>query len=221
MNYLKPIWYSPIMGLGTSIMTSVTETAAVVIEDYMFESLVAYELTPKVTGTVSDFHDTWDLDGTDYMPEALPDDEGYWDIMPELVTNGQFDANTNNWGNALINTNPTLSWNSGKARISNTTGSNYNTGLNTTNDPLSGISGQVKVTGNIQIISGSTGGSWTINEPYGTSSTFTLGSGGDFSVIMTADGTSNDIAIYVYASNIVFEIDNISVTEFAIRPLDV
>ena len=73
-----PILYSPMMGLmlGEGIMS---ESTAVVIEDYFFDSLVANELTPLATGTVSDFHDTYDLDGTDYMPEVSPDDEGYWD----------------------------------------------------------------------------------------------------------------------------------------------
>ena len=64
------------MGLGDDIFSN---SVAVVIEDYMFDSSVAGELTPLATGTVSDFHDTWDLDGTDYTPEASPDDEGYWD----------------------------------------------------------------------------------------------------------------------------------------------
>ena len=54
----------------------------VVIEDYFFELASAGNLTPLDSGTVSDFHDTWDLDGTDYMPqtEATVSDEGYWDV---------------------------------------------------------------------------------------------------------------------------------------------
>tara|TARA_R110002074_G_scaffold385296_1_gene566348 strand:+ start:417 stop:665 length:249 start_codon:yes stop_codon:yes gene_type:complete len=69
---------APIMGnmLGEDIMAVSTP---VVIEDYMFDSLTVGELTPIATGGVSDFHDTWDLDGTDYTPEVSPDDEGYWD----------------------------------------------------------------------------------------------------------------------------------------------
>ena len=74
-----PILYSPMMGLslGSDIMAP---SVPVVIEDYMFESTIANELTPLATGTVSDFHDTFDLDGTDFTPEASPDDEGYWDV---------------------------------------------------------------------------------------------------------------------------------------------
>ena len=70
---------APIMGMGLGEDLFVNNVP-VVIEDYFFDSLVAGELTPIATGGVSDFHDTWDLDGTDYTPEASPDDEGYWDV---------------------------------------------------------------------------------------------------------------------------------------------
>tara|TARA_R110000737_G_C14374919_1_gene449478 strand:- start:38 stop:286 length:249 start_codon:yes stop_codon:yes gene_type:complete len=69
---------APIMGLGLGD-DFMSATTAVVIEDYFFDSLTAGELTPIETGGVSDFHDTWDLDGTNYIPEVSPDDEGYWD----------------------------------------------------------------------------------------------------------------------------------------------
>jgi len=75
---MAPILYSPMMGMGSGLAIF-TENQATVIEDYMFSASVAGEITPLATGTVSDFHDTWDLDGTDYTPEASPDDEGYWD----------------------------------------------------------------------------------------------------------------------------------------------
>ena len=62
----------------------------VVIDDYMWEvhtTAGAGYLTPLARGTVSDFHDTWDLisisDGlVDYQPQttATVGDEGYWDI---------------------------------------------------------------------------------------------------------------------------------------------
>jgi hypothetical protein len=97
-----PILYSPMMGLGASLDVF-AETPAVVIEDFMFESTTAYEITPLASGTVSDFHDTWDLDGTDFTPEALPDDEGYWDNNEtDLVTNGDFSSGTGWSGSASI-----------------------------------------------------------------------------------------------------------------------
>ena len=63
--------------------------AAVVIEDYMWEihtTAGAGYLTPLALGTVSDFHDTWDLitisTAGHYQPQttATISDEGYWDI---------------------------------------------------------------------------------------------------------------------------------------------
>ena len=72
------------LGLGLSTMGGAVghDTAAVVIEDYMWELASAGNLTPLASGTVSDFHDTWDLDGTDYMPQLTTSvgDEGYWDL---------------------------------------------------------------------------------------------------------------------------------------------
>jgi len=96
----------PKMGIGTSVSTAVSERTAVIIEDYMFDASTAGELKPEESP--SDFHDTWDLDGTDFTPEASPDDEGYWDdfenivlngdyeeLGSELVTNGGFDVDAN------------------------------------------------------------------------------------------------------------------------------
>jgi len=96
----------PKMGIGTSVSTAVSERTAVVIEDYMFDASTAGELKPEESP--KDFHDTWDLDGTDFTPEVSPDDEGYWDdfenivlngnyeeLGSELVTNGSFDTDSN------------------------------------------------------------------------------------------------------------------------------
>tara|TARA_R100000152_G_C6769527_1_gene195391 strand:- start:557 stop:820 length:264 start_codon:yes stop_codon:yes gene_type:complete len=71
------------LGLGLSMdYYGSSGSAAVVIEDYMWESPTPGQITPLATGTVSDFHDTWDLDGTNYMPAAVADvtDEGYWGV---------------------------------------------------------------------------------------------------------------------------------------------
>ena len=71
------------LGLGLSI-TGASEgdsSVAVVIEDYFWE-VGEGELMPLKAGTVSDFHDTWQLDGTDYMPRTTTTvgDEGYWEL---------------------------------------------------------------------------------------------------------------------------------------------
>ena len=73
------------LGLGIGISGGTWgggDTAAAVIEDYMWELASAGNLQPLASGTVSDFHDTWDLDSNDYMPqtEATVGAEGYWDL---------------------------------------------------------------------------------------------------------------------------------------------
>ena len=70
------------LGVGLIYQGNVSDTPAVVIEDYMWELASAGNLTPLAKGTVSDFHDTWDLDSGNYMPqtEATVSDEGYWDL---------------------------------------------------------------------------------------------------------------------------------------------
>ena len=70
------------LGLGLSTMGDVVggDAAAAVSEDYMWELDGAGALKP--IPTTYDFHDTWDLDGTDYTLQAVGDigDEGYWDL---------------------------------------------------------------------------------------------------------------------------------------------
>ena len=69
------------LGLSTTLAEALGGGAtAVVIEDYMWELDGAGALKP--IPTTYDFHDTWDLDGTDYTLQAVGDigDEGYWDL---------------------------------------------------------------------------------------------------------------------------------------------
>ena len=73
------------LGLGASITQlqgGSGTTTVLVIQDYMWALASAGNVTPLAAGTVSDFHDTWDLDGTDYMPQttASVGAEGYWDL---------------------------------------------------------------------------------------------------------------------------------------------
>ena len=66
------------IGLGLGAVTWGDNIAA--IEDYYWET---GSLIPLASGTVSaNNHDTWDLDGTNYMPKESTDvsDEGYWEL---------------------------------------------------------------------------------------------------------------------------------------------
>tara|TARA_R110002110_G_scaffold92291_3_gene240624 strand:+ start:111 stop:368 length:258 start_codon:yes stop_codon:yes gene_type:complete len=60
-------------------------TTAIIIDDLMWELASAGNLTPLASGVAAvDRNDIWDLDGTNYMPEASPvvfeNIEGYWEI---------------------------------------------------------------------------------------------------------------------------------------------
>jgi hypothetical protein len=78
------------LGLGVGMGAPTWgDNIAVVIEDYFWKGYSnggeAGELTPLAKGTVSDFHDVWDLDGdNNFMPLASGTirDEGYWS-MPD------------------------------------------------------------------------------------------------------------------------------------------
>ena len=198
------------LGLGDDIMSN---SVPVVIEDYFFDSLVAGELTPIATGGVSDFHDSWDLDGTDYTPEVAPDDEGYWDDFSNIVTNGGFDTDAN--------------WTKGTGwTISG--GTAICDGSQSGNTTLVQQQGILGVTLDIQVgnayeliftLTRSAGGI-TNTEVGGTTEGTTISSSGTHSKIITASST-NDRITFTATPDFIGSIDNVSVTEYAITPLDV
>ena len=70
------------MSLGLGIKNGLFgESAAVIVDDYFWEIAATGSLTPLATG-VTDFNETWDLDGTDYMPHTTTTvlAEGYWEL---------------------------------------------------------------------------------------------------------------------------------------------
>ena len=191
------------MGLGASLSTAVSERTAVVIEDYLFSAATAGEITPLADGTVSDFHDTFDLDSGDYMPEASPDDEGYWDDFSNVVTNSNLDADSD-WSKA---TGWTIS--SGKAHVdtTSTVGLTQTITLGVGNVYFVEFTISNYIAGTLQIqFGGDVIGSGNAN--------------GTFSFYKTSAATS--VTLYCYAiGTSEFSIDNVSVTEYAITPLDV
>ena len=199
-----PILYSPMMGLGASLDVF-AETPAVVIEDFMFESTTAYEITPLASGTVSDFHDAWDLDGTDFTPEASPDDEGYWDDFSNIVTNGTFDADSD-WSKG---TGWTISDGKAHADVSSTAA------LSQTLSTGAGNTYEITVT-----ISNLTAG--MLQPQFGgtLSSPAQISSNGTHTVLITATSSSSGLLLYAINTS-AFSIDNIIIKEYAIQPLDV
>ena len=194
---------APMMGLGSSIATAVSERTAVVIEDYMFDASIAGELTPEVSP--SDFHDTWDLDGTDFTPEASPDDEGYWDDFSDIVTNGTFDADAN-WTKG---TGWTISGGTASCDGSQSSQSNF---FQSSVVPIN-TTYEVKFTATISA------GGVTLAIGGSNAQTITTSSG---TYTFISQATSGDAHLYFSAnSTFVGSIDNVSVTEYAITPLDV
>ena len=131
----------------------------------------------------------------------------------ELITNGTFDSDISGWGKSNISNTPDVTYNNGKARIAySSSGNTINIGINTTNNPFNGLSGIVKVTGNIQIISGSIS-SGAFFQVYETNTannvSVTPDSNGDFTAYIKV-GTNNQLGIYVSADVCTFEVDNIS-----------
>jgi len=185
------------MGMGSGLAVF-TENQAVVIEDYMFDASTPGELKPEASP--KDFHDTWDLDGTDFTPEASPDDEGYWDDMPELVTNGTFDTDAN-WTKG---TNWSIE--DGKAVGTSTTKS-----IKQLNTLTVGNTYELTFT-----ISDYSQGSLKSN--IGGVDGTTRSGNGTFTEIATA---TNAHFYLDGVSAFTGKIDNVSVSEYAITPLDV
>ena len=92
------------MALGLGISSAITGggTTAVVIEDYLWSSVTAGEITPRFAtmnaANVVDNNDAWDITGADLMPAIdsnpnyFSDDEGYWVVTEAsnaVMTDGE------------------------------------------------------------------------------------------------------------------------------------
>ena len=189
------------MGMGTSVSTAVSERTAVIIEDYMFDATVAGELTPEESP--SDFHDTWDLDGTDFTPEASPDDEGYWDDFSNIVTNGGFDTDSN-WSKGA---GWTIS--GGKASNDGSTGNLTQSGILIVGEQYEiTVTVSDYVSGSVQVTAGA--------QFHGSSSI--LSANGTYTLIQTCSPTTS---LFLVSSSFNGKIDNVTVREYAIQPQDV
>ena len=196
----------PGLGLGLAGLTDAigADGTMAVIVDYFWE-LVDGNLQPLAKGTVSDFNDTWDIDSdNDYMPEALPNNEGYWDDFSTVVTNGELDADSD-WTKG---TGWTIS--GGSANSDGTESVSYFR-QNSIVDLTS--------TYNIQFtVSKSTSG--TLNLLKGNGSTqVDVTSDGTYNYYTTWDGSTGDIVFQ--SLNFIGSINNISVKEYALTSLDV
>mgnify|MGYP003627811334 FL=1 len=168
------------------------------------EYIVTTTEARTATTTLVDNSKTWDFDSNDIMPEADPDGEGSWETLPNLVTNGTYDTDSN-WSKG---TGWTIS--GGKASSDGTEGVSYLR-----------QNGIVDLTSTYEIkftVSNSSSG--TLNLLKGNASTqVNVTSNGNYTFYTTWDGSSGDIVFQ--SLNFVGSVDNVSVTEYAITPLDV
>tara|TARA_S200002703_G_scaffold159632_2_gene173832 strand:- start:2408 stop:3550 length:1143 start_codon:yes stop_codon:yes gene_type:complete len=123
-------------------------------------------------------------------------------------SNGTFDTNVSGWSRMDYGT---ISWSSGQARLTYS-GANNNTGILqsvTKREAASWL-----VSGDISVVSGGlASGNFNLRHRYGTVASSGLTTTGSFSgVEVTMDGATGDLALYGYASNIVFDTDNMVAT---------
>ena len=213
-----PILYSPMMGmgLGDDIFAA---SVAVVIEDYMFESTTANELTPLATGTASDFNDAYDLDGTDYMPEVSPGDEGYWDDFPEMITYGDFEGGTTGWTKGATASATQEIVGGALKMYSGTSGDNSNIMSETaTSHGYLGRVYRLNITSS-NFVSSDTG-YIRLDGIYSAADIISFEAGIQ-SVYFTAYRNFSKIQFFASGHSDYYTIDNVSLVEYAITPLDV
>jgi len=206
---------APMMGMGSSLSTAVTERTAVVIEDYMFDSSTAGELTPEESP--SDFNDAWDLDGTDFTPELSPDDEGYWDDFSELIANGSFDDATG-WTKSSTSS-ATQEIVAGALRMyTGTSGDNSNSMYTTSASGSEGSVYRLNITASNYV--NGTYGYIRLDGVYDASNVISFEAGTQ-SVYFTAYRDFTSIQFFAGSHSAYYTIDDVSLVEYAITPLDV
>ena len=204
----------PRMGIGMPLVATATEAAVLTIDDFVWDIVSSSNLNPLDTsGTLNDTSNIWDYDGTNIMPEADPDSEGVWERGPNLVTNHDFAVDAN--------------WTKGTGwSISGGTASCD--GSQSANSTLVQQQGVLGVTLDIQVgnayeliftLTRSAGGI-TNTEVGGTTEGTTISSSGTHSKIITASST-NDRITFTATPDFVGSIDNVTLKEYAITPLDV
>ena len=158
-----------------------------------------------VATALNDTHNAWDYDSADLMLEEDPDSEGVWERPSNIVVNHDFAVDAN-WNKG---TGWTIS--GGKAIFS---GSNF------ANLQLSSSVLTVGDTYELNLTAEVTNGSFKVQHP-NSSDLITESSSGVYNVVFIATGSTFTIARATVGSQNDFTIDNITIKEYAITPLDV
>ena len=157
----------------------------------------------EIVTTLNDTSDVWDFDGADLTPEVDPDSEGVWERPSNIVVNHDFAVDAN-WTKGTG-----WSISDGKAVAVAPNSSGFN--LSQSNILTSGETYEITFT-----VSERTAGSvrFRANSVNGT----TRSTNGTFTEIITVAGTT---FILQALNSFVGKIDNVTVEEYAITPLDV
>ena len=196
----------PRLGTGMPLSASLAQEAVLTIEDFVWEIVSSGNITPLDTsGSLSDTSKVWDYDGTDIMIEAGPEDEGLWEDGGNLVTNHDF-AVDSGWSKG---TGWTISGGTASCDGSQSSQSNF---FQSSVVPIN-TTYEVKFTATISA------GGVTLAIGGSNAQTITTSSG---TYTFISQATSGDAHLYFSAnSTFVGSIDNVSVTEYAIKPLNV
>ena len=204
-----------------TVNVAVADTVLIYIWGQQFEAdaevtgyIVTTTAARTATTTLTDFSKTWDFDGNDIMPEADPGAEGTWETGGELITNGTFDTDAN-WtkSNTTISGGVAVFATSGSAKYIRQdsvveTGNSYVIKLTV-----------VRTSGTLQILFGTGGNSVSGVSEITASGTYTF-----TTTPLTSTQASSGRFWAGYTSsgdNFIGTVDNVSVTEYAIQPLDV
>ena len=198
-----------------SVQVAVGGTVLMHVWGQQFEQDItanAYIPTAASTNTaadanLNDVNSIWDFDGTNFMVQADPSDEGFW-ARPagELVTNGGFDTDSN-WTKG---TGWTIS--GGKAVATSCTNQNLVGALSIL------IGNAYKVTFTVSDYSGS----GTVKPMLGTVGAVSgtvVNANGTYTEILVADANQNAIAFRTGGTAFTGKIDSVSLIEYAITPV--
>ena len=171
--------------------------------------IVTTNAARTTTETLNDTSETWDFDSADLMPEADPDDDGVWEILAnvvlngdyeelgsELVTNGDF-ATDSNWTKGT-------GWSIGGGVAISDGSSGYSFLQQTSVNILNGKTYKISYS-----VTSYTSGSVEVGVGGTSNNNIQRNSVGDFVEYHTSNGTN----LTIISRNLIGSIDNISVKQ--------
>ena len=208
----------PRLGTGMPLSAGLAQEAVLTIEDFVWEIVSSGNITPLDTsGSLIDTSKVWDYDGTDIMIEADTEDEGLWEDFSELITNGYFDDATG-WTKSSTSS-ATQEIVAGALRMyTGTSGDNSNSMSTTSASGSEGNVYRLNITASNYV--NGTYGYIRLDGAYDASNVISFEAGTQ-SVYFTAYRDFTSIQFFAGSHSAYYTIDDVSLVEYAITPLDV